>query len=127
MIIAYNLLNSPLYSEHSNIFRHIEYSQSYAIPLNSLIGHLDQCLEEEIRNYMSLKLIDKTSNRFSPPIFILCDKCYWCATYLDKTRIPIDNTCSQCNADNTELSSFPILSESFTLHYKRRGIELDFD
>jgi hypothetical protein len=77
---------------------------------------------------MSLKLIDKTSTRFSPPpIFILCDKCYWCATYLDKTRIPIDNTCSQCDTDNTELSSFPILSESVTIHYKRLGIELEFD
>ena len=90
------------------------------------MSHLDQCLEEEIRNYMSLKLIDKTSNRFSAPIFILCDRCYWCATYLDKTRIPINNTCLQCNADNTELSSFPILSESFTFHYKRHGIELEF-
>jgi len=76
---------------------------------------------------MSLKLMDKTRSGISPPIFILCDKCYWCATYLDKTRIPIVNVCSQCNTDQTELSSFPILSESFTLHYRRSGLELIFD
>ena len=76
---------------------------------------------------MSLKLIEKPDNCYSPPIFILCDKCYWCATYLDKTRIPVDNACSQCGTDNTDLSSFPILSKSFTLHYGRRGIELVFE
>jgi hypothetical protein len=25
------------------------------------------------------------------PIFILCDKCYWCSTYLDKTRLSVEN------------------------------------
>jgi hypothetical protein len=47
-------------------------------------------------NYDSEHLIAKTRGRFlssSPPIFILCDKCYWCATYFDKTKIPIDNNC----------------------------------
>ncbi|MFL6421144.1 MAG: hypothetical protein ACJ71P_17305 [Nitrososphaeraceae archaeon] len=47
-------------------------------------------------NYGSEHLIAKTRGRFlssSPPIFILCDKCYRCATYFDKTKIPIDNNC----------------------------------
>ena len=50
------------------------------------------------------------------PIFILCDACYWCATYLDKRRTPIDNCCPQCNNNNNELTSFSILpsNESFT-------------
>ena len=68
-------------------------------------------------------------NRSSlPPIFILCDKCYWCATYLDKTRIPVDNSCPQCNTDGTELSSLPIMSnKSFTIDYNEKlGVELEF-
>lgn len=60
-----------------------------------------------------------------PSIFILCDKCHWCATYFDKKRLP--EMCPQCI--NYALSSFPILSdESFTFNYSdRRGVELDFN
>ena len=64
----------------------------------------------------------------SPPIFILCDSCYWCTTYLDKTRIPGENRCPQCNANNEELTSFPIMSnESFTFDYDdERVVQLKF-
>ena len=64
----------------------------------------------------------------SPPIFILCDNCYWCATYFDKTRIPGDNTCPQCGANNNELTSFPIMSnEAFTFDYNdKHGVEFEF-
>ena len=64
-----------------------------------------------------------------PPIFVLCDTCYWCATYFDKARIPLDNHCPQCNNNNNnELTSFPILSnESFTFdHNDKYGVELEF-
>ena len=78
----------------------------------------------------STSLIAKTPNRSSssPPVFMLCDTCYWCATYLDKTRIPTENKCPQCNANNNELSSFPIMpNESFTFIYNdKRGVELEF-
>ena len=82
-------------------------------------------------NYDSSNLIAKTPDRSSsssPPIFILCDSCYWCATYFDKTRTPVDNTCPQCGANNSELTSFPIVSnESFTFDYNsKRGVELEF-
>ena len=81
-------------------------------------------------NYGSPSLIAETPNRSSssPPIFILCDSCYWCATYVDKTRIPLENKCPHCNANNNELSSFPIMSnESFTFIYNdKRGVELEF-
>jgi hypothetical protein len=82
-------------------------------------------------NYDSSNYIAKTPNRSSsssPPIFILCDSCYWCATYFDKTRTPVDNTCPQCDANNNELTSFPIMSnESFTFgHSDKRGVELEF-
>src|SRR5919197_4113875 len=64
----------------------------------------------------------------SSPIFILCDTCYWCATYFDKIRIPIDNICPRCNANNNELTSLSIMSnESFTFdHTPKRGVELEF-
>jgi predicted Zn-ribbon and HTH transcriptional regulator len=62
------------------------------------------------------------------PIFVLCDKCYWCATYFGNTRIQADNNCPQCNANSNELTSFPIAAnESFTFGYtKKRGAELEF-
>jgi hypothetical protein len=61
-----------------------------------------------------------------PPVFVLCESCHWCATYLDKTRLPSDNECPQCSSDM--LSSFPILStEAFTFDYSEvRGVELEF-
>jgi len=54
--------------------------------------------------YESQTLIAKT-NGFTPlpPIFVLCDKCYWCATYLDKSRLPSENNCLQCSSNNSEL------------------------
>jgi predicted Zn-ribbon and HTH transcriptional regulator len=81
-------------------------------------------------NYDSERLIAKTRDRSpsSLPIFVLCDTCYWCATYFDKTKIPIDNNCPQCSANNNELTSFPVVSnESFTFDYNdKRGVELEF-
>ena len=81
-------------------------------------------------NHDSHSLLAKTpaDTKSSSPIFILCDACYWCATYVDKTRIPADNNCPQCNANNNELTSFPIMAnESFTFHHNpERGIEFEF-
>ena len=64
----------------------------------------------------------------SAPIFVLCDSCYWCATCFDKARIPEDNVCPSCGANNNELTSFSIASnETFTVKYnKKRGIEFEF-
>ena len=60
--------------------------------------------------------------------FILFDSCYWCATYFDKTKVPIDNICPECSINNNELTSFPIMSnESFTFGYnEKRGVESKF-
>ena len=74
-------------------------------------------------------LIAKTSSfTLLPSIFVLCDKCYWCATYLDKSKLPLDNNCLGCNSNNNELTSFPILpNESLTFNYNdKRGVELQF-
>ena len=81
-------------------------------------------------NYDSPTLIAKTRDHIksSPPIFILCDSCYWCATYFDKTRTPVNNICPQCGTNNNELTSFPIMSnEAFTFDYNDKcGVELEF-
>ena len=70
----------------------------------------------------------KTNER----IFLLCDKCLWTATCLNKiylqeiTETEPSYTCPMCNED--ELSSFPISpSDSFTYNFsKMRGVELTF-
>jgi hypothetical protein len=69
------------------------------------------------------------------PVFILCERCHWCATYLDTNRIlqeemiDDDNNkiCPRCDTIDS-LSSLPILSdESFTFDYSiKRGIVLQF-
>jgi hypothetical protein len=58
-------------------------------------------------------------------IFILCETCYWCATYFDKSRLPTEK-CLICL--NRKMSSFPILpNESFTFNYDdKRGVDLEF-
>jgi predicted Zn-ribbon and HTH transcriptional regulator len=83
-------------------------------------------------NHDSQSLIAKTHDGHTKPsaapVFILCDRCYWCATYFSNTRISMDNNCPQCNANSNELTSFPIASnESFTFGYnEKRGVELEF-
>lgn len=55
---------------------------------------------------------------------MLCETCYWCATYLDKAKV-VDK-CPICLT--SVLSSFPIMpDESFVFSYDaKRGVELDF-
>lgn len=74
-------------------------------------------------------------SRLQPtPEFILCERCYWCATYLDNNRLldeGVDDNkskiCPRCYAIDS-LTSLPIMNnESFTFsHTAKRGIELEF-
>ena len=82
-------------------------------------------------NHNSQSLITKTfdghrTKPSAPPVFALCDRCYWCATYFSNARIPIDNIFPQCNANSSQLLSFPIVSnESFTFnHNEKHGVDL---
>lgn len=70
----------------------------------------------------------------SAPVFVLCEICYWSATFLDKYRLRkeegVDDEskkCPSCNAADG-LSSLPITTnELFTFNYTaKRGIELEF-
>ena len=71
--------------------------------------------ETSLINHDSQNLIAKTSDGYHTKpsvhtVFILCDRCYWCATYFNNARMPTDNICPQCNSNNNELTSFPIVS-----------------
>jgi DTW domain-containing protein YfiP len=59
--------------------------------------------------------------------FILCDSCFWCATYLEKRVLVEENICPNCS--QTELSSFLILpNERITYNYsEKREVELKFN
>ena len=82
-------------------------------------------------NREAQRLADKTQDGFKPlpySLFTLCSKCLWSATYFDKTRLPHDNKCPLCGANNNELSSLPIEpNESFAFSYDiKRGLEIEF-
>ena len=115
---------------YSYALEHMKSIRSIYMPYWSILqGMLKE--RTSLINYDSPSLIAKTPDRLpssSPTIFILCDSCYWCATYFDKSRISVDNICPQCGANNNELSSFPIASnESFTYNYNgKRGVEFEF-
>ena len=67
-----------------------------------------------------------STRAYEETIFILCDTCFWSATYFTKFMLPAENRCPHCQ--NTELSSFPILpDQSFISNYSEKsGIELQF-
>ncbi|MGH9925483.1 MAG: hypothetical protein ACRD5J_17340 [Nitrososphaeraceae archaeon] len=70
---------------------------------------------------------NETNRRAKEAIFVLCDNCFWAATFIDKSRLDvIENGCIVC--DESLVSSFPILdNESFTFDLtERRGVELKF-
>lgn len=70
---------------------------------------------------------NETNRRAKEAIFVLCDNCFWAATFIDKSRLDIiEKGCIVC--DESLVSSFPILdNESFTFDLtERRGVELKF-
>ena len=82
---------------------------------------------ESYRHHLQIKGFDSRSrySELKESIFILCETCYWCATWFNKFSLPA-NKCPQCSG--LELSSFPILSdEALTFEYnERRGTQLSF-
>jgi hypothetical protein len=75
----------------------------------------------------------QSSHLQSAPVFVLCERCYWCATFLDKNRLleeeGVDDDkskiCPQCD-DIDGISSLPsVFNGSSTFNYTlKRGIEL---
>jgi hypothetical protein len=61
--------------------------------------------------------------------FVICNSCYWCASYFSISGLNSSSQvlrCHLCNSHNTEL--IPISSnESFKINYNvTRGMELEF-
>ena len=81
-------------------------------------------------SYQSQKIKDDKydehrNSKSKESIFVLCETCYWCATYFNKSAVPT-HECPHCFAKG--LSSFPILpEEAFTFNYNEiRGTEMSF-
>lgn len=74
--------------------------------------------------------INGTNPKINERIFLLCDKCLWTVTSLNKIYLQeisqTNYTCPLCHQD--ELSSFPVSpNDAFTYNYSnRRGLELTF-
>jgi hypothetical protein len=77
---------------------------------------------------------DKILQRISSQVyFVICNSCYWCASYFDIDDLESLSAssshvldCHVCNSHNTEL--IPIsTNESFKIEYSlTRGMELEF-
>jgi hypothetical protein len=69
-----------------------------------------------------VKTFDGHTKPSAPPVFVLYDRWYWCATYFSNAIISTDNICPQCNANSNQLTSFSIASnELFTFNYNDKG------
>jgi hypothetical protein len=92
------------------------------------------CVERSVGKSSNLKHDHVGLIPQSAPVFIICKRCHWCATYLDTNRIQEEKVdddnnkiCPRCDTIDS-LSTLPILSnESFTFDYSvKRGIVLQF-
>jgi hypothetical protein len=76
---------------------------------------------------------DKILERTNQVYFVICNSCYWCATFFgidDLETLSASSThvldCHVCNSHNTELIPISI-NESFRIDYSlTRGMELEF-
>ena len=64
-------------------------------------------------------------------IFVICDACYWCATYVDSTRLPADSICPRCNTysdnhDDDDIIITTIIIKSYiaSLSYQMNHLRL---
>jgi hypothetical protein len=86
------------------------------------------------RQYLDGYQNDKILQRISSQVhFVICNSCYWCASYFDIDDLESLSAssshvldCHVCNSHNTEL--IPISAdESFRIEYSlTRGMELEF-
>jgi hypothetical protein len=74
--------------------------------------------------------LDKNGQPVNHIHFVICNSCYWCASYFSIDSMESSSQvlrCHLCNPHNTEL--IPISSnESFRIDYNvTRGMEMEFD
>jgi hypothetical protein len=75
------------------------------------------------------KKYDKFHSHVNKVYFVICNSCYWCASYFSIDDLESSSQalrCHLCNSHNTEL--IPISSnESFCIDYNvTRGMEIEF-
>jgi hypothetical protein len=76
---------------------------------------------------------DKILERTNQVYFVICNSCYWCATFFGIDHLETLSAssthvldCHVCNSHNTELIPISI-NESFRIDYSlTRGMELEF-
>ena len=83
----------------------------------------------QIRKISSSAVNAKQEKHTDQIYFVICNSCYWCASYFSIDNVESSSQvlrCRLCNAHNTEL--IPISSnESFKIDYNvTRGMEMEF-
>jgi len=82
---------------------------------------------------LSSNTIDKENNKILHPIdkiyFVICNSCYWCASYFNIDDLESSSQvlgCHLCNSHDTELILISS-NESFRIKYNiTRGMEMEF-
>jgi hypothetical protein len=96
---------------------------------SNIVSLETQKVDENKNNYRNYEII-RCNNQI---YFVICNSCYWCASYYNITDLESLSTssphvldCHVCNSHNTEL--IPITTdESFRIKYgATKGMEMEF-
>lgn len=90
----------------------------------SMSSNINDIKGQHLSSYQNNTNIERRSSQV---YFVMCNSCYWCATYFGiDTPSSLPPACHSCNSHNTEL--MPILNdESFSIEYNPiRGVEIKF-
>jgi hypothetical protein len=104
----------------------IAYDLLQTTKLSSNTANLER---QYLDDHQNIKILERTSQVY----FVICNSCYWCASYFDIGDLESLSAssshvldCHVCNSHNTEL--IPISTdESFKIEYSlTRGMEIEF-
>jgi hypothetical protein len=104
----------------------IAYDLLQTTKLSSNTANLER---QYLDDHQNIKILERTSQVY----FVICNSCYWCASYFDIDDLESLSAssshvldCHVCNSHNTEL--IPISTdESFKIEYSlTRGMEIEF-
>jgi hypothetical protein len=107
----------------------IAYDLLQTTKLTSNTANFERKYLDDLDNHQNYKILQRTNQVY----FVICNSCYWCATFFgidDLETLSASSThvldCHVCNSHNTEL--IPVsTNESFRIDYSlTRGMELEF-
>jgi hypothetical protein len=81
---------------------------------------------------LSSNIIDRENSKILQPIdkiyFVICNSCYWCASYFSIDDLESSSQVIRCQVCNSHIELIPISSnESFRIDYNvTRGMEMEF-